>query len=313
LDAFKLALDTIIVGALALPWLAIVVRIFFPGFATRKTAETIKLLTVVPENTREAVAAVLLFAVAYFVGSAVTRVADDFFDDDEIPLLPVEHTIRNHVYCEEESAWLLKELPWPWEEVNPNLGEPLTCPPPAKGDTEIDYTYEVFHLQENRLLLSGTDSTARLQRLHEQIVVLRGTALNSFVFAVLCAFGIVAEYRERKPEGNNLKKYLTYLPPLAVIALGLKLLWEHAGHVSASYSIYSHPPTMEAVVILLGVVGFFMVAPEDDRKLYKSGLLLALILGVLGYLGWWLTEVLYDQYVFHAMYSVAAHASVAMH
>src|SRR6266446_4051919 len=87
MEALRIAFDTIIVGALALPWLAIIVRVLFPGFSTRKPEETIKLLTVVPEHTREAVASVLLVAVAYFVGSAVTRVADDFFDDAEIPIL----------------------------------------------------------------------------------------------------------------------------------------------------------------------------------------------------------------------------------
>jgi hypothetical protein len=302
-EAFKLAFDTIIVGALALPWLAIVVRIFFPGFATRKTEETIRLLAVAPEHTRDAVASVLLIAVGYFAGSAVTRVADDCFDDREIRYLPMEHTIRNHVYCEEKKADAMKEPGWPLG-TNPMLRDRLKCPPAEKGEKEIDYTSEIFHLQEAKLLQSGPDKVERLQQLHEQIVVLRGTALNAIVFAVLCLFGVFAEYRNRQPQAAKLKKYLSYVPPLFLLALGGWWFGDHIRGTSASYSIHSHPPTMEIVVILLGAAGFFVVASDDDRNVYRSGFFLALIFAVLAYLGWWGTEVLYNQYVIHAIYSI---------
>lgn len=306
MDAFRLAFDTIIVGALALPWLAIVVRIFFPGFTSRKPEETIRLLSVVPEHTRDAVASVLLIAVGYFAGSAVTRVADDFFDDDEIPYLPVEHTIRNHVYCEEESANIMKDPSWPSAELDPSVGDPLNCPPPKKGDTEVDSTYELFHLQEQKLLQSGSDKTERLQQLHEQIVVLRGAALNAILLATLCLLGVVAKYRTRQARGSAILKNLTYLPSAILVGLGVKWMLEHWETVEKNYSVYSHPPAMEIIVILLGVGGLFVVVPEDDQKLYRNGFVLSLVFAILAYLGWWGTEVLYNQYVIHAMYSVAS-------
>lgn len=309
MDALRLAFDTLIVGALALPWVAIIVRIFFPGFTSSKPEETIRLLSVVPEHTRDAVASVLLIAMGYFAGSAVTRMADDFFDDDEIPYLPVEHTIRNHVYCEEENANVMKKLGWPWGELDPNIGDPLNCPAPSKGDTEVDSTYEVFHLQEQKLLQSGTDKIERLQQLHEQIVVLRGTALNAILFAALCMFGVVAEYRTRQTSGRAIRKYLTYVPSLALAALGLKWMWEHWKTVGPNYSLYSHPPTMEIVVILLGIAGLFVIVPENDQKLYRNGFFLSMVFAVLAYLGWWGTEVIYNQYVIHAIYSVTANTT----
>lgn len=183
----------------------------------------------------------------------MTRVADDFFDDDEIPYLPVEHAIRNHVYCEEESANVMKDPSWPWQELDPNIGDPLNCPPPSKGDTEVDSTYEVFHLQEQKLLQSGSDKTERLQQLHEQIVVLRGAALNAILFATLCFFGILAEYRARQGKGRAILKYPTYLPSAGLVGLGLKWTGEHWTTIGKNYSLYSHPPTMEIVVILLGI------------------------------------------------------------
>ncbi|HVH72069.1 MAG TPA: hypothetical protein VNB49_13275, partial [Candidatus Dormibacteraeota bacterium] len=90
-----------------------------------------------------------------------------------------------------------------------------------------------------------------------------------------------------------------------------KWMWEHSEIVGLDYSLYSHPPTMGIVVILLAIGGLFVLIPEDEQKLYRSGFFLSLVFAVLAYLGWWGTEVLYNQYVIHAMYSVAANVTDA--
>jgi hypothetical protein len=290
MEAFRIAFDTIIVGALALPWLAIIVRILFPGFSTGKPEETIKLLTVVPEHTREAVASVLLVALAYFVGSAVTRVADDFFDDREIPILPTEHRIRNQVYCEEKALSFVERS--------------TACPAQQKQQEPPDYAEELFNIQESKLLLFGAGKIERMQQLHEQIVVLRGTALSGLIFLILCAFGACRGSRAWLKARNPGLQYLVFLPPAALTGFGIYAIAEHVSNLRAS--LYSQPPTMETVIVLLGVAGLFVVPLNGNGKTYINGIFLGSVLTILAYLGWWLTEALYDQYVIHSILALGS-------
>jgi hypothetical protein len=59
------------------------------------------LVGALPEHTREWVASLLVFAIGYFLGSAVTRVANNFFDDEFWRVLPNEGIIRVDVYTRE--------------------------------------------------------------------------------------------------------------------------------------------------------------------------------------------------------------------
>jgi len=306
MDALRIAFDTIIVGALALPWLAILVRMLFPGFSAGKPEETIKLLTVVPEHTREAVASVLLVAVAYFVGSAVTRVADDFFDDGEIPILPTEHKIRNQVYCDEKALTVVEKSKWNWQDIDPKMNGPMTCPDKEKELGPPDYAGALFHIQESKLLLFGVEKIEKMKQLHEQIVVLRGTALSGIIFFILCVFGACRGSRARLKARNPRLQYLVFLPPAALMGFGIYAIGEHVSSLPFRASLYSQPPTMESVILLLGVAGFFVVPLNGNGKTYINGIFLGLVLTTLAYLGWWLTEVLYNQYVIHSILALGS-------
>ena len=306
MEALRLAFDTIIVGALALPWLAIIVRIFFPGFASRKREETKGLLSLVPGQAPDAVAGILLVAIVYFAGLAVTRVADDFFDDAEIRYLPTESKIRDQVYCDEAKAGLIQEGEESklWKDIGITVNQ--VCSPKA-GDKKADFA-EVFRVQESKVLVSGSDKIERQQHLHEQIVVLRGAALNGIIFSILCGFGFFAE-RKKTLEGHPLAVRLLPLIPASLLALlGLKALAEHLQKLPSLSKIYSEPPTMEGVIILLAVAGFAVVPLKEDTNMYRNGFFVGIILAILAYLGWWLTEVLYNQYVIHTIYALSSSA-----
>src|SRR5215469_10756070 len=84
-EAFKLAFETIIVGGLALVWVAMVIYLFNPS-------QALSLLSTVTADKVSPVLSVVLFVAAYLLGSAVSRVAEDFFDDEGNPV--AEYRIR---------------------------------------------------------------------------------------------------------------------------------------------------------------------------------------------------------------------------
>jgi len=80
MGALTIAFDTTIVGALALPWVLLFIHLFF--FQGENPLE--RLVNLVKERQLQTVAGVLLFAMAFTLGSAVSRIAQDFFNDDDL-------------------------------------------------------------------------------------------------------------------------------------------------------------------------------------------------------------------------------------
>ena len=80
MGSFGIAFDTIVVGALALPWIFLVIHLFFP----ENEGHISSLLDWVNKQNQPAVAGLLLFAMAYPLGSVVSRIAQDCFDDDDL-------------------------------------------------------------------------------------------------------------------------------------------------------------------------------------------------------------------------------------
>jgi hypothetical protein len=150
-----------------------------------------------------------------------------------------------------------------------------------------------------------------MQQLHEQIVVLRGTALSALIFLILCVFGACRGSRAWLKARNPGLQYLVFLPPVALMGFGAYAIWEHVSSLPFRASLYSQPPTMESVIVLLGVAGFFVVPLNGNGKTYINGIFLGGMLTILAYLGWWLTEALYDQYVIHSILALGSGANGA--
>jgi hypothetical protein len=78
LDALKFAFEILVVGALALPWLAILNRTFASGPASSLPSH----LSVVPRAARGTVAVAVMIAFGYVTGSALSRISRDLFNDE---------------------------------------------------------------------------------------------------------------------------------------------------------------------------------------------------------------------------------------
>jgi hypothetical protein len=320
LDAVKFAFEILIVGALALPWLAIVRRMLFvanPG------ADPPSYLSALPRASRSTVALAMLLAFGYVAGSTISRVSRDLFNDESLRRIPTEDKIRDGVYqdeyCGQDLLDMDKYLPffdnYPRSNssrlpIEPSVQETKAlsemhyklqrafCPgggdTPDKLDARIK---EMFSLQEGELLLQGEDKVDRLKQYYDQITVLRGATFNGFILFLVCAFGSCGNLRGYWQD-RRLLKDLTIVPAALLTVYGGIQLWFHLQFRIQDH--YSDPPLAEFVLILLGVFGLFVTLKAEKMPSYFRTCLVAAVVTVTCFGGWWWTEVMYDLQVVHS-------------
>jgi hypothetical protein len=335
--ALTIAFDITIVGALALPWVLLVIHLLFFEGENRLG----DVFDWVKEHEQQAAAGVLLFALTYTLGSAVSRIARDFFNDDDLYLQVdgqlfrvgvTEDRIVASVYCDSNDKNLLAATGNPAiaQKVSTFQTQTLTggCLRNLrwserhrydKADNDlVGIARDIFSLQENALLLKGEDATLRLRQLHDQIMVLRGAAFDGLVGFSLCLFALGAALRRGKPD-SWVRMALVPVPAI-YLAVALIATIHHFGERPPS-----DPPYMEFTLLLLGLVGAWLVwkppsrnRPDTTQEALRSttgkartkcdwtkerwaGLvLLSATVTVAVILGWWSTEVLYAEQVVYA-------------
>jgi len=309
MDAFKFAFETTIVGLLALPWLALLISIFLQPFHANKLGQD-GLLSKILEPTP---LSILTFALAYFLGSAVSPLATQLLDDQDLPTLKIRE-IRADLYLwyfdwlsadrslkgpdaalSLAAADLLKYLPAPNREDTVRKSPPRSW---AHADT-------LFLLQEQVVLREGTDKTERISRLHEQVIVLRGAVFNGFVFAVLCCFAWLARPRG-EPLGTLLAGPKIVFKTLGTILVsgGLIFVAVYLGKIDLLHHDVTDPPIMECGLLFLGLTGLFTIWKGVTKRPYTfAALVFGLIFTALASGAWAWTEVLYSQNVMAAYFS----------
>jgi len=298
MDALKIAVDTLIVGALAAPWLLLLIDFFFPEMrengSEKGNGRLSRLLSLVGEKNRGTVAAVLLAATAYLLGAGVSRVAEDFFDDEDSPVKLTESHIRASVYCNNDVG-VAAVTPVPVNDTATNFCEGWGSKTESERDKSRHHFEQIFYLQESALLQTGEDKVSTLRYLHQQITVLRGSAFDGLIVCVLCLFGWCAT------KGLWTRRVLAALP----IGLGGYGAYSLLGHLGRK--AYDDPPLMELTCLAIGAVGCCLllwkgVQPSPSRP-YLALFSLAALLAVLAYSGWWRTEILYDRLVINTYYA----------
>jgi hypothetical protein len=302
MGTLSIAFDTIIVGALALPWVFFAVDLFFLKNKTDDDRVK-KAWKFVSGGVNPTVAGVLLFAATYLLGSAISRTAEDFFNDEDlIPTSLTEANIRTAEYCDQP-----REIRDTFSAIRPvdfvGLCSPTSAETPKrricrhffgklcdKYSGDVD---DIFRVQEGALLLTGEDKTDRLRQLHYQIVVLRGAAFDGLLAAAFCLFGWCAKKKAAR-------QWFLGLVSGLFLVLGFFHLYGHIQRTGFE------APFAELTVFLLGVAGLGALSNAEDRRWYGVGLFVSLLLlTALIYFGWWSTEVLYNREV---IYSFFAHS-----
>jgi|SRR5579864_1430679 len=273
MEALKLAFETIIVGALALPWCAVALDLFFSTIVP----DLAHLVSLVRQEIQRAVAGVVVLAMTFLIGAAVSRSAGDFFNDAEIGVMPTEDRIRADVYAEEAQFVPAKTF----------------SNPPFIDSTNTRDLKRIFRAQESALFLEGGDRIERLNRLHEQTMVLQGAAFDGLILSLLCLFGRCANlYHSTKR-----LRLVWWLLPLGVVAIACLCLYYHFCHWS-----FTEPPFMEAALLVLGLAGCYALWKGAPQRAFGAGLLLSSLATILTFFAWWLTVVLYDQQVIYSFY-----------
>ena len=332
MSALTIAFDTIVVGALALPWAMLLIHLFIFNGECRFE----KILDWVKQQNQAAAAGVLLFAITYTLGSAVSRIAEDFFNDDDLHILLngrivstgiTEDRLVIKVYCQNKN--LLPQGRESFIDTDRWMCEKAASTFPLdldNGEKHQKHAVDIFHVQESALLLKGEDDTQRLRQLHDQIMVLRGATFNGFVAFSLGLFAWCA--RAWGSKSARLLRWGVALIPCAYIAAALIAL---SHHVEAKGGPPIDPPYMEFTLLLLGGAGLYLlwkkprpreVNTQDQAKAimrkqnrestanqagqaaqWGGVVILAFLLTFVAFLGWWSTEVIYDNQVIYSSYA----------
>ncbi len=286
MDVFKFAFETSIVGLLALPWLLILVDLIAPGSLTNGHENGTALWASVPDSIRPTVASVLLFAVIYLVGSAVSPLAKDTLDDDDLSLfhkkLPTESGIRKEVYCQHH-AWV------------PDIGHLLPQDlryPERSAESKANASTEIFRAQETAILIEGEVQSQRTRQLHEQIIVLQGAAFSCLLCSLLSVFGWSAVKWPRS--------IWSAIAPTLISAFAAVSLYKHI----ANGFRFDDPPLMEFVLGLTGLVGLWIVFRPPKARRFGTWALVAALLGLIAFGGWWWSQVTYDEHVIHSFAAI---------
>jgi hypothetical protein len=320
MGAFSIAFDIIIVSALAIPWALLIIHLFFSANESGIRSA----LNWVNQQNQPAVAGALLFAMAFSLGSAVSRIAQDFFDDDDLHVFIADYefqvgvtetSIRTDVYCQtlqrgvlpQKASDLVGEKRRHFRDADPDCnytGKWILRRSRQLINDQRQIADDDFHLQEAAVLLKGIDANERLRQFHDQIMVLRGAAFNGLVAFSLCLFWWSSNFHSR----FRWLAVLIFVVP-AIIA-SVNHFREHP----------DSPPFMEFTLFLLGAAACRLLWTPKTSVLALSPargqirfvyLALSLVLAISAFLGWWATQVLYDQQVFYT-YRASTEASAAL-
>jgi hypothetical protein len=306
MDALKIALETIFVGALALPWLILAAQLFFPELSLAKAADfdgwLAKVWSIKSEVAGYTVVGVLAVAMAYTVGAAVSRLAGDFFNDDDLFLhLPTEDQIRASVYCE-ESEIVLVEIRVPLQETYdpcPKTTRRLWFRGGHANDepSRSDVIRKIFSLQEISLLLLGEDKTSRLRLFRQQIVILQGVAFDGLIMCLLCVLG----WNAKQSWG-----VWRWLLPIGLFIWTAGAFWNHF-HLFQNHQFFQgsldDPPLLELTWLLLAVGAAYAVWKGTKGSWPQGAGVVSFLLAALAYSGWYWTEILYNQLVIYSFYA----------
>ncbi|HTA67143.1 MAG TPA: hypothetical protein VK776_02650 [Bryobacteraceae bacterium] len=294
MDAFKLAFETVIVGLFALPWLWVMIDLvnpnFFNSFGMRR------LSAFIPSELRASAIGLSLFSLVYLLGSMMTPVAREFFNDPDMlgRVLPTDKKIQAQNYKK------IREVTTSGLLARAKLG--LVHAPETKAI--VDDMSAKFQQDESTVLLRGPDACERLNRLHEQMTVLRGAAFSAFALMVLCGFAWCGRFSNQPTVigwslflGQQSRRLAALTLSSAIILVAGWGLWKDMSKLATG-----NMPIAELVLLILGGFGFYVLiwGTRSRLRFHGSAFVFALCFSLLCYTGYGCTERSYDLEVLYS-------------
>jgi hypothetical protein len=324
MDTIKVALDMVVVGALALPWVLLLVDLYIKPEAKKenghddtgrsKSDELARLsptLKFIYDEKLSAVAAVLLFAVAYVMGAGILRLGGDFLNDDDFGVfqrvkrvLPTKDKIHYYVYCGASQGWLVDACPCVKKEDGKRC--PFGDSFDAKGNNDWDVLLvqarRVFEYQEATLLDEGDKVPDRMSHIYQQLIVLRGAVLDGIVLSMLLLLCVVQK---------KWKKRGVMIACGILMVWALAALWSHLSEFGLWHYLYTRdtsgvdfwgylvrPPALElCFMVMVALSGKALLKNGTPRHKFGVGFIVSFAMTLLAYFGWWWTEIVYDELV----------------
>jgi len=294
MEALKLAFETVIIGLFALPWLWVMIDLVNPDLLTR--ARISHLIRFIPEEMRSPAIGITVFCLVYLVGSMITPVACQFLNDSDMlgKILPTEEKIQASTYQK-------IGVPANTDQAIPAKIKLVSFSSPGSGQPG-GYNAEFLH-DEGALLLRGPESCERLNRLHEQLTVLRGATFSAFALMVLCGFAWCGRCAKKgaasaaKVTGwSDWRRWVALVGAVLILSIAVLGLWEDRHSLDSG-----DMPILEVVLLVLGCLGLYIAScgTRSRLKFHGTMFLFAVCFTVICYTGYGCTEKSYDQAVYY--------------
>lgn len=311
MDAFKLAFETLIVGLFALPWLWVMIDLVNPDLF--HASGLARVMALIPAEMRAPVIGMTLFSLIYLLGSMTTPVAHEFLNDADMlgKWLPTEEAIQ---------AWTYRQSGFSAPRLAKSGTETVSLPEEGaraviRPDNAAIHTE--FQREESGLLLQGTDKCERINRLHEQLTVLRGATFSAFALMVLCGLAWCGRCTSNPeaigrevPFWQCLRRFGAGLLSVAIIVVAKKQLLLDIHHPEQG-----DIPIAEILLFIFGGFGVYVAMRGTRSQFHFHGptFLFGLCFTVLCYAGYGCLENSYDQAVFSTYQTLGTAASGSSH
>jgi hypothetical protein len=294
MDAFKLAFETVIVGLFALPWLWVMIDLVNPNFFNSSSIRRVSAF--IPQELRASAIGLSLFSLVYLLGSMMTPVAREFFNDPDMlgRVLPTDENIQAHNYKK------IRDVTSSGLLARATLRLAHAPEPKAVSD---DMSAK-FQQDESAVLLRGPDTCERLNRLHEQMTVLRGAAFSAFALMVLCGFAWCGRFSNHATVigwklflGQQSRRLAALTLSAAIILVAGRGLWKDIPKLATG-----NMPIAELVLLILAGFGWYVLiwGTRSRLRFHGSAFVFALCFTLLCYTGYGCTERSYDQEVLYS-------------
>jgi hypothetical protein len=310
MEALKLAFETVIIGLFALPWLWVMIDLVNPGLFSSPGVR--RLVAFIPAELRPPAIGLALFSVVYLLGSMITPVACEFLNDPDMlgQYLPTEEKIQVWAYAHMHAPPRIPGLIVPEDVALATFRSPNPDSEEAKEAEHLRSSiHDEFQHDESTLLLLGPNACERLNRLHEQLNVLRGATFSAFALSALCLFAWCGRGKNPSTAGGRLS-FWRQVPRLAGLLLSVGTIvlaiWELCNDIHQPEA--GDMPIAELVLLVLGGFGFYVLIWGGRSRLQFHGatFLFALCFSALCYAGYGCVATSYDQAVFNTYLALPA-------